>query len=53
LAEYKDLISRSKPRAYVAYAEKYGEDAADAESDRLAARMEELEKKMDALGINY
>jgi hypothetical protein len=52
-AEYKDLISRTRPKAYIAYAEKYGEDAADAEIERLEIRMEELEKKMDALGIDY
>lgn len=53
VAEYNNLISQLSKKAYIAYAEKYGEDAADAEFERLEIRMEELEKKMDALGIDY
>lgn len=53
LAEYNNLLSRLSKKAYIAYSEKYGEDAADAEFERIEAKMEELEKKMDALGIDY
>lgn len=53
IAEYNDVVSRLSRKAYIAYSEKYGEDAADAEEKRLEIREEELEKKMDALGIDY
>lgn len=53
VAEYNALLKKLSRSYIIAYAEKYGDTAADKMAEETEAKMEELEKKMDALGIEY
>ena len=53
IAEYNALLKKLSRSYIIAYAEKYGDTAADKMAEETEAKMEELEKRMDALGIKY